>query len=244
MNSISQLQPGYYGELTGYPFQNPTKGGLSWSGNGRSCGGQSGWFVIDNISYANGVLTAIDARFEQRCGTSIPALHGQVHWTANDTSTPPGPVNPPPLGLWSAPAGSIPATGNYVYLKSDAGDYIGGGQQYSYTDVNATIKVTPNGGRLSVSVGGWDADFKTMDVLSQLQVGYYGGLLRYPFHNQVKGGLNWSGNGRGCNTLTGWFVVDSVGYQNGALKAIDLRFEQHCEGGTSALRGQIHWVSP
>jgi len=48
--------------------------------------------------------------------------------------------------------------------------------------------------------------------------------------------------GRGCNTLTGWFVVDSVTYNEIALTAIDLRFEQHCEGDLPALHGEIHWV--
>jgi hypothetical protein len=28
------------------------------------------------------------------------------------------------------------------------------------------------------------------------------------------------------------------------LIAIDLRFEQHCEGAAPALHGQIHWVKP
>jgi hypothetical protein len=82
-----------------------------------------------------------------------------------------------------------------------------------------------------------------MDILTAPEAGYYGDLQRYPFHNPVKGGLNWSGEGRGCNTLTGWFVVDSVTYNGDALTAIDLRFEQHCDGGTSALHGEIHWVS-
>jgi hypothetical protein len=77
--------------------------------------------------------------------------------------------------------------------------------------------------------------------LSQLQPGYYGGLQRYPFHNAAKGGLDWSGNGRGCNNLNGWFVVDSVSYSLGQLTAIDLRFEQHCEGAVAAQRGVIHW---
>ena len=80
-----------------------------------------------------------------------------------------------------------------------------------------------------------------MNTLTQLQPGYYAGLQRYPFHNPVLGGLDWSGDGRGCNTLKGWFTVDSVTYVGSTLTAIDLRFEQHCEGGTTALHGAIHW---
>ena len=54
-------------------------------------------------------------------------------------------------------------------------------------------------------------------------------LQRYPFHNVTKGGLNWSGDGRGCNRLTGWFVIDRVTYSDSTLTAIDLRFEQRCD---------------
>jgi len=97
--------------------------------------------------------------------------------------------------------------------------------------------------RLTIIVGNqtWRGDFQGMSGTVQLQPGYYGNLQRYPFHNPAYGGLSWSGGGRGCNTLTGWFVVDGVTYNSGTLSTMDLRFEQHCEGGTAALHGQIHW---
>jgi hypothetical protein len=76
---------------------------------------------------------------------------------------------------------------------------------------------------------------------AELEVGYYPDLRRYPFHNPVKGGLSWYGEGRGCGALTGWFAVDSVTYDGSTVTAIDLRFEQHCAGSTAALRGEIHW---
>jgi len=82
-----------------------------------------------------------------------------------------------------------------------------------------------------------------MSTIPELQLGYYGKLQRFPFHNPARGGLSWSGEGRGCNTLTGWFVVDSVTYTSGTLGAFDLRFEQRCEGDLAALHGQIHWTA-
>ena len=156
-----------------------------------------------------------------------------------------GPVNPPPVGLWQPASGSTPATGNFVYLQSDAGDYIGLGQTYTYTPATAILSVSATGGLLSVGVNGntwWNGNFRTMNTISQLQPGYYPGLQRYPFNNPVLGDLDWSGAGRGCNTLKGWFAVDSVTYVNGTLTAIDLRFEQNCEGSTTALHGAIHWA--
>ncbi|HYS58560.1 MAG TPA: hypothetical protein VEM34_10515 [Burkholderiales bacterium] len=246
MNTLSQLQPGYYGGLVRYPFNNPAKGGLDWSGDGRGCNTLQGWFVVDNVTYVTGTLTAIDLRFEQHCEGATPALHGAIHWTSTDATTPTGPINPPPAGLWQPAPGSTPATGNFVYLKSDLGDYIGLGQTYTYTQATAILSINASGGHLSVNINGdqqWFADFQTMNTLSQFQPGYYGGLERYPFNNPAKGGLSWYGEGRGCNTLLGWFAVDNVTYLNGVLTAIDLRFEQHCEGGSSALRGAIHWSS-
>jgi hypothetical protein len=95
---------------------------------------------------------------------------------------------------------------------------------------------------LQISAGGWSGKFVGMNTLSQLQPGYYGNMQRFPFHNAARGGMDWSGNGRGCNTVSGWFVVDKASYALGELTAIDLRFEQHCGDLTPALRGVIHWV--
>ena len=80
-----------------------------------------------------------------------------------------------------------------------------------------------------------------MNTLSRLETGYYGDLQRFPSHNPAKGGLEWSGFGRGCNAIAGWFVVDSVAYNGVTLTAIDLRFEQRCDSQSAALRGQIRW---
>lgn len=243
MRGMSQLAVGYYGGLGRYPFNNPVLGGLSWSGDGRGCNTLSGWFVIDKATYNGATLTALDLRFEQHCEGGSSALHGQLHWTAGDAATPPGPVNPPPAGLWKPSVSFVPPAGNYVYLASDAGDSIGAGRTELLTPSNSTINVTTNlTAALRISVGGWSGDFVAMSGLSQLQTGYYGDLQRYPFHNASKGGLSWSGNGRGCNTLTGWFTVDSASYSLGQLTAIDLRFEQHCEGGAAAQHGVIHWA--
>ena len=53
--------------------------------------------------------------------------------------------------------------------------------------------------------------------------------------------MNFSMESRGCNVLSGWFMVDSVAFQGDKLASIDLRFAQYCEGGLSALRGRIRW---
>jgi hypothetical protein len=98
------------------------------------------------------------------------------------------------------------------------------------------------GNRFSIDVAGWNGEFQAMRTLTRLSPGYYGDLRRYPFHNPMKGGLSWNGQGRGCNRLLGWFVIDSITYQGDQLSAITLRFSQHCDGQAAALRGAVRWV--
>jgi hypothetical protein len=242
MSFLTAMQPGYYGSLRRYFFHNPLIGGLDWFGEGRSCVTLSGWFVIDEITLSGVTLATLDLRFEQHCEGGAPALHGKIHWDANDPATIPGPV-PPPSGLWEPAPGSTPATGNYVRLESEPGDFVGGGQAFTYTAADAILSLSSFGTRVTVGVTGnenWRGDFATMASLSQFEVGYYGDLRHHPFQGPARGGLDWVGQNRSCATVTGWFVVDAVVYAGDSLDAIDLRFEQHCEGATAALHGKIH----
>lgn len=242
MQGMTRLSVGYYGDLQRYPFHNPVLGGMSWAGESRGCGNLSGWFVVDKVSYSGSSLTAIDLRFEQYCDGSQAPLRGKLHWSAGEATQATGPL-PAPAGLWSpGPSFAAPA-GNYVYLVSDQEDYIGQGRTELLRQETTPLVVETNlTAALRIQVGGWSGNFVGMNSLSQLQPGYYSDLQRFPFHNPAKGGMDWDGNGRGCNTLKGWFVVDHVSYALGQLTAIDLRFEQHCEGWPAALRGAIHWA--
>src|SRR5438105_578317 len=215
---------------------------MDWYGEGRGCGALTGTLTIEDVLYASGSLASLDMHFTQLCTGAAGALHGTVHWKAGDPTKIPGPVNPIPSNLWR-PTISLPSTGNYVYLASEAGDAVGGGGTYLYTSANSTINVSANGRHVAVVVNSydWSGDFQGMISLELLQAGYYANLERYPFNNPARGGLDWNGMGRGCNTLTGWFAVDAVTYTGVTLTSIDLRFEQHCDGQTAALHGAIHW---
>jgi hypothetical protein len=234
--------PGSYTGLTRWPFHDPAKGGLSWSGEGRGCNQLRGAITVTAATYnASGELDSINFSFVQNCEGGAAALRGTVTWGVNDTSKPPGPVVPVPANLWKAPADGLPTSGNYAYLQSDPNDYIGQGQTRLYAGLQAPT-LTFNGSSLNAAVGGYDGTFVAMQGTSPLKVGYYPDLSRFPFHNPYKGGLSWSGNGRGCNTLTGWFAIDEINIVGGQLQHILLRFEQNCEGGGAALRGQIRWT--
>ena len=248
MAPLTRVEPGYYGEAQTWPFGNPAVGRLNVGGVGRGCD-VNGWFVIDSLSFSGDAVTGLDLRFEQHCGSATPALRGKIHWRADDPTIPDGPQVPPPSGLWSPPAQAIPATGNVVYLESDRGDFIGQGLAKAYTPLNSVIVVGDNGmgtagNRFDLSVHSdewWNGSFQAMYTLPDLQAGYYGHAARAFVGNPAFGNLDWFGEGRGCNELAGWFVIDSVTYTGSSLSAIELRFEQHCDRLAAALHGYIRW---
>jgi hypothetical protein len=64
-----------------------------------------------------------------------------------------------------------------------------------------------------------------------------------PMHGRAAPGdtrLVRPGGGRARPSPKGWFAVDNISYECGALASVDQRFEQRCCFGT--LRGKIHWV--
>ncbi|HET7584748.1 MAG TPA: hypothetical protein VFK13_07570 [Gemmatimonadaceae bacterium] len=236
------LEAGAYGDVQHFRTDT-TKGALNWFGPGPECSSLTeSSFTIDSVAYNNAQLTAIHLHFDQRCEGATGALHGVVHWDAQDTTAPPGPVSPAPPDLWRPSLDSIPPTGNYVYLESEPGDAIGEGQSVLYTPPDAPISVVADSNQAIVSVAGEGGQFLGMNSIPTLQRGYYPDLHRVGEHNPTKGGVIWSTSERTCTTVAGWFVVDHVTYQSGALIALELRFEQHCDGATAALHGAIRWV--
>ncbi len=80
--ALPRLEPGYYPGLKRYPFHNPARGGLGWSGNGVGCLYVTGWFAVDRVTHANDRVTALELRFEHHCNGLPPALRGKVRWAA------------------------------------------------------------------------------------------------------------------------------------------------------------------
>jgi hypothetical protein len=226
-----------------YPLHDPAAGGLQWSGEGRGCEALVGSFRINSSEFDGGRLVSIDMDFVQHCDGKPPALHGNIRWFAGDPTQPSGPA-PVPTDAWAPAPGAVPATGSFVYLESDEGDYIGAGGRYLHTLRDSPITVTESGGLIAVSVTGnhrWTGNFKSMDSLAKMRRGLYAHLEGYPgIYNPTRGGIGWSGEGRGC-APTGWFIVDEVTYVDGQMATLDMRFEQRCNGGPWALRGRIRW---
>ena len=140
----------------------------------------------------------------------------------------------------------IAGTTGFSYT-SDPGDYIGAGQSGSFTPLNSQIAVTGTSSHVSARVdvpgaGPWMIDL-TAPSGGLLLPGTYTGATRYPF-NGTGAGLAIYSPGRGCNTLTGDFTINSAAYDpiTGALQNIDVTMNQHCEGGTPALHARLQYL--
>lgn len=139
----------------------------------------------------------------------------------------------------------VNAPAPYATLASEAGDYVGGGQLRQYTGANATF--TPSsrepGTQFNINVSAtgvaWNFDFAA-PLGQPLVPGTYLNAQRSAFRTGSAPGLDISGDGRGCNTVAGWFTVYSIEFSpSGSLVHVHLTYEQHCEGGPAALRGAV-----
>jgi len=138
---------------------------------------------------------------------------------------------------------SASAPRTQVSFHGDPGDYITGGKSYSYDTVNAIINFSRNfGGGVTASISGntwWNFDSAPPSGAA-FTTGTYLNAQRFPFQSPSSPGLSLYGDGRGCNTLTGNFTVHQATFDSsGTPESLDLTFEQHCEGGAPAARGEV-----
>ena len=127
------------------------------------------------------------------------------------------------------------------------GEYISAGQSYAYDQHNASLDFGEVGGGAVLfqlySPPNGITHFWTLVLQpypgTRLDPGVYQTALRWPFQGQHPG-LTLFGDGRGCNTSSGFFTVLSSTYSGNNLIGIHATFEQHCEGGPLALTGEIN----
>ena len=137
-----------------------------------------------------------------------------------------------------------------IIFNSETGDSIGQGQRQTFTAADGTFTAErnlDNGVSIVFTENNtntrWSLDFAASND-AELAPGAYEGATRYPFQAQTEPGLSVSGDGRGCNTLTGRFDVRGVVYGTGnEILQFAADFEQHCEGRTPALFGSVRFNS-
>jgi len=166
--------------------------------------------------------------------------------------------------LFVTSASAVMANSAEVYLKADAGSWVGGAIGGPTADwvhgVDGVFYGYPNYGNFlrGVEIGytgdaTWTFEFaapsynrKTNTNDGQLlQVGLYKNAERFPFNSPTKPGIDISGNGRGNNTESGWFEVLQISYDtSGNLDQFAVDFKQFDEGNTTVgLYGSLRFNS-
>jgi hypothetical protein len=150
----------------------------------------------------------------------------------------------------STPKTSAPVTqtvlpgGTSLYFRSGNGDSIGQGATASFAAPGAAITahaLATGIVRVFVVEGDerWSVDLAAPPG-QPLVPGSYAGAERASFRTAGHPGLDVSGDGRGCNTLTGSFTVAQISFDAaGELSTLDASWVQNCEGGPVAMTGRV-----
>ena len=172
--------------------------------------------------------------FEQHCEGSAPAIRGEF------TLVQVAPSLPPPT---PAP------TATRLHFESDPGDYIGAGETVTWTTADASFAVSETAAGLQVSakalgnLGSWWDIGMAVNGRTPA-VGYYENASRFPFPSSGPT-FDFEGSGKGCNTLLATYqIYDLQRAPDGTISRLQVTFEQHCEGKTAALRGELVYINP
>ncbi len=159
-----------------------------------------------------------------------------------------------PLALLTLGSNAHALTG--IWMDSDANDYIGQGQSYTFPETSGNFSVTTGISGISNAVS---LTFETPDTANEwqhvtlefappagktLSVGSYEGAERLAFATPGHPGMDISMTGRGCNEISGRFDVLELGLNNlGQLNRLAIDFEQHCDNAPPLLFGQLRFNS-
>ena len=137
----------------------------------------------------------------------------------------------------------------YLYLNSQPGDYIGQGLMQTLTPADGTFTLSNTSSTVSVFFEStdhsqfWDLQFGSPESMKFAR-GQYVRAQRTAFRSPTRPGIDVGGDGRGCNTDTGQFLVSDFALApDGTVARLAIDFEQHCEGAPPALFGSFRYVS-
>jgi hypothetical protein len=128
---------------------------------------------------------------------------------------------------------------------STKGDYIGQGKVVQEDEGTGRISVHDYLQIASFDIDGASGKWGLVMVAprdNHFIAGRWEMVQRYPFQGYSSAGLDFSGDGRGCNALSGFIDVTEIERSRlGEIARFSAVFEQHCENESSYLRGRINF---
>lgn len=212
------LKPGRYYNVERASFRTGRSAGLDVSGNGRGCNDVWGSLFVRQFELdPAGGIARLEASFVQRCGSaSAPVLAGTVRHQVE------------PL---------------YLSLSSGAGDYVGQGVRRTYYGDTSTFVLTGDASRFSYGASGQRDDWMARIAAPTGQRLAKGRYATARFADTQRAGLDFSGNGRGCNASSGELDVRALETDpvSGAVTSLYATFVQYCDASTVPLKGTIRY---
>jgi hypothetical protein len=210
-------------------------GGTGGTGGSTGGGGTSGGAG----SAGTGVDAAVDGGVDTTASDASPRCDaGFTHDGGGAACVPIGVV----IGSTTPCSGG----GDVIYFDGDPNNYIFKGMQtvtmgkWSATSsaTQVHVHVDPTDTKQGLW---WDLYFDSSKLDHPLVPQVYTNAMRWPFQTAGHPGLDVSGDGRGCNTVTGSFQIEDIVTTDSGLASFTATFEHHCEGGASAVRGCVHF---
>jgi len=139
------------------------------------------------------------------------------------------------------------SSSTFLLLQSQPGDTVGQGQTVAFTTASGPFTVQGNANAVTVSfhtsdnTQTWTLSFSAVTGAA-LGHSEYEGAIRVA--SSAQPGLLVTGNGHGCTTVTGRFMVNGITFaSDGSIASLAVDFEQHCNGAAPALYGAIRYNS-
>jgi len=199
-------------------------------------------------------LLGADSWFVPCNGTTNPSCLGPAQLTLSRASAPGVPVATSAIFELVVPTGvGSPAAcllgGNVLFFDGESGDWVHPGLGMVRLG-SWTAGASPAGAANYISVHvvpgdsaqglWWDTVFSAEQLGTPFAVQTYEGAERWPFQSPGHPGMDISGDGRGCNMLSGRFQILELTQAGSTLQGLTVTFEQSCDG-LPILHGCVHF---
>jgi hypothetical protein len=144
---------------------------------------------------------------------------------------------------------AAPAAANTASLFASPGEFVTGGIPHVYDDTNSAISLSGTSADVTMHIAGNDGSSFALEFAgkpgSALQPGVYKNVERAALRTANRPGLDVTGNGHGCSTVSGSFEVEDISSDAfGQVERLKVLYEFHCDGLPPAIFGEVRYGEP